>query len=89
MMPPYHNRHGVARDQRSALLTKLAFALVAIAVILRLGFLSTDSFWLDEAFSVRLATQTSIRPLDVATRCAPPVALLHHPARRLSPPRRE
>jgi len=37
--------------------------LVVTGVFLRVGFLSTDSLWLDEAFSVHLVTQSTVEQL--------------------------
>src|SRR5450830_923442 len=45
----------------------IAIAVLAVAAVVRLGFLTTDSLWLDEAFSVRLALDHSARKLWTGT----------------------
>lgn len=45
----------------------IAIAVLAVAAVVRLGFLTTDSFWLDEAFSVRLALDHSAGELWTGT----------------------
>lgn len=52
--------------------------LVALGVVLRPGFLGRDSFWLDEAFSVRTALRYSAADLwaGVADPLHPPLFYL-------------